>query len=428
MMLPASLRKHPYAWSSVACHLLLLGCLLAAGRTQVREAAAARMHVPPSPAMVHAREERLQRQIQAMERIKRMLDETGAAGQSGDKSPARPPGTGERKQRAGVEPERKARALAEEIERILRQDRARELARILKIPEKAALEQLTSERRPARQLSIDELTQRANEALVFRQRERDRQHNGVKLGGLNPGMGGGARHASNARHDQPEAGGNSTRAVLGAGHDPDSTHTVVEHRNYESEIGTPRIDAARMRAGAGRILGAGGSYANRVYLDSWYMIGPFAGVGQESIDNGYPPESIIDLDAVYAGMHGRALRWRYEQFSQYPLVPIGYTEGAVYYGYTEVDMDRARDVVIAMGADDDAKLWVNDELVWQSGKHLKPWYRIHYKYLKGRIDTLNLNEVTRVVRLEKGRNKLLFKLYNGSGATFISVVLSPGDA
>ena len=373
--------------------------------------------------MVHAREERLQRQIQAMERIKRMLDETATAGQSGDKSAARPPETDERKQQAGVEPEDKARALAAQIERILQEDRARELARILKIPEGAALEQLRSERRPARPLSIDELTQRANQALVFRQRDRDRQRNGVKLG-----MGGGARHASNAGQDQPDAGGSSTRAVLGAGHDPDSTHTVIEHRNYDSEIGTPRIDAARMRTAAGRILGAGGSYANRIYLDSWYMIGPFAGVGQESIDNGYPPESIIDLDAVYAGMHGRALRWRYEQFSQYPLVPIGYTEGAVYYGYTEVDMDRARDVLISMGADDDAKLWVNDELVWQSGNHLKPWYRIHYKYLKGRIDTLNLNETTRVVRLEKGRNKLLFKLYNGSGATFISVVLAPGDA
>lgn len=422
-MLTVSLRKHPYAWSSVACHVLLLGCLLAAGRAQVGDAAAARMRMPPSPAMVHAREERLQRQIQAMERIKRMLDDTGTAGQAGGMDAARPPETDERKRQAGVEPERKARALAAEIERILQQDRARELARILKIPEKAALEQLTSERRPARQLSIDELTQRANEALVFRQRERDRQRNGVKLG-----MPGGARQASNAVPDQPGAGGHSTRAVLGAGHDPDSTHTVVEHRNYGSETGTPRIDAARMRAGAGRILGAGGSYANRVYLDSWYMIGPFAGVGQESIDNGYAPEHIVDLDAVYPGMHGRALRWRYEQFSQYPLVPVGYTEGAVYYGYTEVDMDRARDVLISVGADDDAKLWVNDELVWQSGNQLKPWYRIHYRYLKGRIDTLNLNEVTRVVRLEKGRNRLLFKLYNGSGATFISVVLSPGDA
>lgn len=423
MMLPASLRKHPYAWSSAACHVLLLGCLLAAGRVQVRDAAAARMQTPPSPAMVHAREERLQRQIQAMERIKRMLDDTGTAGQSGVDSAAGPPTTDERKPETGAAPERKARTLAAEIEGILQQDRARELARILKIPEKAALEQLNAERRPSRQLSIDALTRRANEALVFRQRERDRQRNGVKLG-----MRGGARHASNAGHDQPGPGGHSTRAVLGAGHDPDSTHTVVEHRNYDSEIATPRIDAARMRPGAGRILGAGGSYANRVYLDSWYMIGPFAGVGPESIDNGYPPESIIDLDAVYTGMHGRALRWRYEQFSQYPLVPVDYTEGAVYYGYTEVDMDRARDVLISVGADDDARLWVNDELVWQSGNHLKPWYRIHYKYLKGRIATLNLSEATRVVRLGKGRNRLLFKLYNGSGATFISLVLAPGDA
>ncbi|HBF52194.1 MAG TPA: hypothetical protein DDX04_19705 [Massilia sp.] len=310
--------------------------------------------------------------------------------------------------------------LAADIERSLQENRARELARILKIPEQAAREQLKKERASSKPLSIDELTRRADEALVFRQRERDRQRNGIKLG-----TDGGARHASYGQAGQAGAGGHSTRATLGMGHDADSTHTVVERRNYEAETGTPKVDANRMRAGAGRIFGAGAPFANRVYLDSWYMIGPFAGVGQESIDNGYPPESIVDLDAVYAGIGGRALRWRYEQFGRYPLVPAGYTEAAVYYGYTEIDMDRERDVVLAMGADDDAKLWVNDELVWQSGKQLKPWYRMHFKYLTGRIATLNLNETTRTVRLRKGRNSLLFKLYNGSGATFVSVVMTP---
>jgi len=416
-MLPESVRAHPYAWSSVACHLVLLGCLLAVDRVRGGDAVAAPS--APTPAMLRARDEKLQRQIQSMERVKRLLDETKATGQSGDKRND-PPDPAERLDGTPVEPEHKARALAADIERSLQEDRARELARILKIPEQAAREQLKRERTSSKPLSIDELTRRADEALVFRQRERDRQRNGIKLG-----TDGGARHASYGQVGQAGAGGHSTRATLGMGHDPDSTHTVVERRNYEAETGTPKVDANRMRAGAGRIFGAGAPFANRVYLDSWYMIGPFAGVGQESIDNGYPPESIVDLDAVYAGMGGRALRWRYEQFGRYPLVPAGYTEAAVYYGYTEIDMDRERDVVLAMGADDDAKLWVNDELVWQSGKQLKPWYRMHFKYLTGRIATLNLNETTRTVRLRKGRNSLLFKLYNGSGATFVSVVMTP---
>jgi len=417
---PASLRAHPYAWSSLACHLVLLGGLLAADRAGKVHAAAARPPMPPSPAMLQARAEKLQRQIQTMERIRQMLDETGGGMASGERHAAGKPGTPAHKPEAGADPEQKARALAASIERTLQEDRAGELARLLKIPEQAALEQVKLDRRANKPLSVDELTQRASEALVLRQRERDRQRDGVTLAQPT-----GARHAANANENRPAGGGHSTRMSLGMGHDPDSTHTVVEHRNYEDEISTPRVDAGRMRAGAARIVGAGGPYANRVYLNSWYMIGPFAGVGQASIDNGYPPESLIDLDAVYAGMHGRPLRWRYEQFGDYPLVPVAYTEAAVYYGYTEVAMDRERDVTVSVGADDDARLWINDALVWQSGNQVKPWYRLHYRYLTGRIATLNLNETSRVVRLHKGRNRLLFKLYNGSGATFISVVLSP---
>lgn len=417
--LPEFVRAHPYAWSSVACHLLLLCGLLALDRVYGGDAVAA--PTTPTPAMLHAREEKRQRQIQSLERIKRLLDDTKATAQSGGKRND-PPDPAGRADGTPVEPEHKARALAADIERILQEDRARELARILKIPEQAARGQLEKERlssKPSsKPLSIDALIRRADAALVFRQRERDRVRNGIKLG-----TDGGVRHAAYAQDGQ--AGGHSTRATLGMGPDPDSTHTVVERRNYEAETGTPKVDASRMRAGAGRIFGAGAPFANSVYLDSWYMIGPFAGVGQDSIDNGYPPESIVDLDAVYAGMGGRTLRWRYEQFGMYPLVPSGYTEAAVYYGYTEIDMDRERDVVLAMGADDDAKLWVNGELVWQSGKQLKPWYRMHFKYLTGRIATLNLNESTRTVRLRKGRNSLLFKLYNGSGATFVSVVMTP---
>lgn len=419
LRLPEPVRRHPYAWSSLACHIILFGCLLLAGRASIGKDATLRLPRPPSPAMLQAREEKLQRQIQSLERIKRMLDATAAPGQAGKEADAKPPEAAHRKPDPAVPPEHKARALAADIERTLQQDRARELARLLKIPEAAALEQVKQERRTAKPLSIDELARRADEALVFRQRERARQRNGVNL--QTPG---GARHASYARADGAGAGGHSTRATLGIGHDPDSTHTVIEHRGYGLETSTPRVHASAMRAGAGRIFGAGGPYADRIYLDSWYMIGPFAGVGQESIDNGYPPEFLVDLDAAYAGMHGRTLRWQYQQFGDYPLVPVGYTEGAVYYGYTEIHMDRARDVVLAFGADDDAKVWVNDALVWQSGRHLKPWYRLHFKYLTGRIDTLNLNETTRVVHLEKGRNTLLFKLYNGSGATFMSLVMA----
>lgn len=44
----------------------------------------------------------------------------------------------------------------------------------------------------------------------------------------------------------------------------------------------PPVDVATMVPGHGRMLGAGGQYANRVYLNSWYIIGPFAGRHEEA--------------------------------------------------------------------------------------------------------------------------------------------------
>ena len=71
----------------------------------------------------------------------------------------------------------------------------------------------------------------------------------------------------------------------------------------------------------GRVFGPDGIFATRVYLDSWYVIGPFAGRGAHSMETAYPPEGDIDLDGVYPGMEGRVLAWRYASRGFYPFVP-----------------------------------------------------------------------------------------------------------
>ncbi|MEX0139566.1 hypothetical protein [Janthinobacterium sp. BJB304] len=110
-------------------------------------------------------------------------------------------------------------------------------------------------------------------------------------------------------------------------------------RLFNSGVGQiPVVNAATMRKRVGRVLGRGGEFANRVYINSWYLIGPFKGKhgrGLSSIHY-YPPEDGIVLDSAYRGKDNRVVQWRYINADSYPLVPPDFAEDAVYYGYTEL--------------------------------------------------------------------------------------------
>lgn len=163
-------------------------------------------------------------------------------------------------------------------------------------------------------------------------------------------------------------------------------------------------------------------------MNNWYVIGPFEGRhGSAMFSNfHYAPEQAVVLDASYPGKDRRVLRWRYVSTPDYPLVPPDYAEDAVYYGYTELMVDKARDVTAWLGADDDAKVWVNDRQIWAGGNIKKAWFwRTIYDTRNSYASDLNLNEVQRTVHLRAGRNKIFFKMANGPGRTFFSMVLTP---
>ena len=189
----------------------------------------------------------------------------------------------------------------------------------------------------------------------------------------------------------------------------------------------PPVDVATLVAGHGRMLGAGGQYASRVYLNSWYIIGPFAGRHEGGLfDNpSYPPEKAVLLDAVYYGKDKRLLKWRYVTAQSYPLVPPDAVEDAVYYGYTEVFVDQACDLTAWIGADDDVQIYLNDHMVWKGGNVNKQGYFNQIfddgdAYLRD----YNRTEGRRVLHFNKGRNKLFFKLSNGPNSAFLSMVLT----
>ena len=164
-----------------------------------------------------------------------------------------------------------------------------------------------------------------------------------------------------------------------------------------------------------------------MFVDSWYLIGPFDNEGRVNIDKQFPPESIVDLDATYLGKRGQPLRWEFYQspeariippFDSYNPQPAGGTDLAfktrgleyiIYYAYTELRAIEACDIWIAVGSDDFSKLWIEDQLVWASGKQHKSW---------------RLDEGYRKVRLKKGVNRVLLRVENGHSRTDFSLILS----
>jgi hypothetical protein len=175
----------------------------------------------------------------------------------------------------------------------------------------------------------------------------------------------------------------------------------------------------------GRVIGPGGAFATRIYLDSWYVVGPFEASGAHPMARVYPPEEFVDLDASYLGKEGRALHWAYASRGFYPFRPPDGAERALYYAYTELRLDQARDLRLDLAADDDAMLWIDGVLIWASTPRDKPWAHPPWTEPDEQVASLALVEARRRVRLAAGTHRLLVKLYNASERRFFSVVLTP---
>jgi hypothetical protein len=215
-------------------------------------------------------------------------------------------------------------------------------------------------------------------------------------------------------------------AVRVPGSSLDLTGNVEDGRHeFVRYASPPAVDTASLHTAAGRVLGPGGTWATRVYLDSWYVIGPFAGKGDESMQAVYPPEEGVDLDGAYPGLDGRTLAWKFTSRGFYPFVPPDRAQEAVYYAWTELRVDADRDVWFAIASDEDSMMWLDDRLVWVSAPGDKPWYHPPYYARDELVGSLALAEGRRRVHLDPGVHRLLFKLHSGHERTFFSVVLSP---
>jgi hypothetical protein len=440
-------RRHPFIVVSVVLHLLLLTLLYAAGPYTLRQQQAQQAQARVSAALEQARRQQMQRHLNRLEKLEREM----AAKAGGAPDEPLPPA-------AAGDPQAvlaRARELTRRVELAEQNRRAAELSRLLKIPPAEALARLKAEdaKRPAPPLPADpaqalaQLERRAQQAAA-RERERERrQQEGVaiaKTGGGDQGRfssgvsEGGARQGDGKgggkgdRSGTTEAGSAGQGGASGTGGGPEGGEATASvggvgepGRRYDSPAVAPSLDRATLRLASGRILGPGGVLANRIFLDRWYVVGPFAAPSSRSMNTVYPPELAVDLDAVYEGKGGELVAWRYVSSPSYPVVPPQRSPDAVFYTYTELRVDRDMTIWVDLGVDDDAKMWINDELVWVSGNADKRWYRRPFYLLDEDLTRYGLVESRQRITLRAGSNTLLLKLYNGIDLMFISVVLAP---
>ncbi|MGF1482767.1 MAG: hypothetical protein ACFBZ8_00205 [Opitutales bacterium] len=184
-----------------------------------------------------------------------------------------------------------------------------------------------------------------------------------------------------------------------------------QNRNARLRLPSQRIQRDAM---PGRRFTRDSSRQGWLFLDSWYIIGPWQKQsGPITFEQPYPPEAVIDFDAVYAGKeyNGQpiALRWRFLQSDSVRITPYEHTGNSVYYAYTEVYAEEPMDVLLAVASDDGAKIWLNDVVVHQDSG-LSPW---------------RLDEGFRKVFLRQGYNRVLLRVENGPSVCHFSVLLCP---
>lgn len=172
-----------------------------------------------------------------------------------------------------------------------------------------------------------------------------------------------------------------------------------------------------------------------LYVNTWYMIGPWDSHGRNDFSLTHPPERGIDLDAVYRdGQIGEGvaetdshplkitgdevdldgtLRWKFMQSeSMHNVMPVT-SDNSTCYAYTELYFDQSATMLVAIGTDDSGKLWINGKEIWQDEG--ASWYHI--------------DEHLEPIVFRQGWNRILVRIdNNGGAASGFSFLICPKDA
>ena len=179
-------------------------------------------------------------------------------------------------------------------------------------------------------------------------------------------------------------------------------------RPNELDLSDPVGDGG-FEATPGRVIDGRGELNDWMYVDKWYVMGPFPNQFRTHRDASFLPETVVDLDNVTIGMDDQEIRWRYWDAQAVRIEPAFAPRQCVYYAWTEVWIEEAGRYWVAMGSDDFGKVWINGDLVWTSSYQNKTW---------------RANERMQEVELRQGLNEILFRCENNGGTMGWSVVIA----
>jgi putative membrane-bound dehydrogenase-like protein len=140
-------------------------------------------------------------------------------------------------------------------------------------------------------------------------------------------------------------------------------------------------------------------------FDAFHIVGPFDnGKNDAGLDEVFGPEKEQqpDLTATYAGKSGK-VGWRIvkpDAAGYFDLQAFYAPESTniVSYLWREIESPAEQEATVLLGADDGCKLWLNDKLVHTNREH---------------VAATPEREAVKV-KLQKGKNRLLFKINNGN--------------
>lgn len=251
----------------------------------------------------------------------------------------------------------------------------------------------------------------------------------VERGGTGAGIGqGNGQPGQGQPGGQPGGQGNGQGSGQGgsglSGYGGEGQGSATDgNRRVVNRYAGQRLDPEMVKAQAlpGRRFSHNAQRKGWLYINTWYMIGPWENYGREDFSIVHPPEVAVDFDAVYTdGQKGEGLmetdahpirqegqkvwldgtlRWKFMQSeSMHNVVPVT-TGHSTYYAYTELYFDQPATMLVAIGTDDSGRVWINGKDVWRD--YGTSWY--------------NIDEHIAPFRFRQGWNKILVRLENGGG-------------
>lgn len=417
-------KKHPYFWCSIAVHLVLVYIV---SQIVVKPVVTKSLAPQVRLSVNNAYRMNMQESVKNMAKLEQELANT--LDESAKKNVNLEPIEQSLISNTNTTPSQLldlAKKIAENIRKIERELRAIDLERAVTMSHNDALKTVMSleigipeyraNKMPGEEMvrSVEKFEENAKNSLRMRKEDMDIRGIGDPL----------AQNKENkTTFDSAGKGGNKD-SITGLKNlnyiatERQSTHSKNDFVDLWLDH-IPPVKQVNPKKIAGRIIKDGAQPADRVFINSWYVIGPFP----ISVTKA-PPDYAVDLDAIYYGKDNKVVRWQYVSNASYPLVPPQGDKAGVFFGFTEVIVDREQDLWVWVGADDFVSLRLNDNIIWDSGTYNEKFNKLAHDKNNGEREKWNLTEYKRLVHFNAGRNTFKFKLTNSDASTFFSLVLT----